>query len=65
MVLKPALHYRILANPVSGHLPLDKRRQWLNDAASILHAKVYLDLWVTVKKGWTVNDAAIRQSLMP
>jgi len=29
----------------------------------MLHTKVYLDLWVTVKKGWTLNDAAIRHSL--
>ena len=29
----------------------------------VLNKKVYLDLWVTVKKRWTLNDAAIKQSL--
>jgi len=28
-----------------------------------LNRKVYLELWVTVKRNWTLNDAAIRQSL--
>ncbi len=29
----------------------------------ILNAKVYLDLWVTVKKNWTQQDGAIKESL--
>jgi len=29
----------------------------------ILNCKVYLDLWVTVKKNWTLNKAMIMQSL--
>ncbi|MCD6353597.1 MAG: GTPase Era [Proteobacteria bacterium] len=28
-----------------------------------LNSKVYLELWVTVKRNWTLNEAAIRQSL--
>lgn len=28
-----------------------------------LNRNVYLDLWVTVKKNWTLNEVAIRQSL--
>jgi GTP-binding protein Era len=29
----------------------------------LIHAKIYLDLWVTVKKNWTLDEVAIRQSL--
>ena len=41
MVITPALRYCILANPVSGFLPMHKRHQLLNDAASVLKANVY------------------------
>jgi GTP-binding protein Era len=48
-----------------GRMLKEIGRRSRQELEKILHAKVYLDLWVTVKKGWTVNDATIRQSLMP
>ena len=30
---------------------------------NLLHTKVYLELWVTVKKNWTQKEARIKQSL--
>jgi GTP-binding protein Era len=31
---------------------------------NLLHTKVYLELWVTVKKNWTQKEARIKQSLV-
>jgi GTP-binding protein Era len=31
---------------------------------NLLHTKVYLELWVTVKKNWTQKEASIKQSLV-
>jgi GTP-binding protein Era len=30
---------------------------------NLLQSKVYLELWVTVKKNWTQKDTRIKQSL--
>jgi GTPase len=30
---------------------------------NLLHTKVFLELWVTVKKNWTQKEAGIKQSL--
>nr|MBP7322302.1 GTPase Era [Deltaproteobacteria bacterium] len=34
------------------------------DIERLLNAKVYLDIWVTVKENWTKQDSAIRKSLV-
>lgn len=47
-----------------GRMLKEIGRRARKELETILHSKVYLDLWVTVKKGWTVNDAAITRSLM-
>lgn len=33
------------------------------ETENLLHTKVYLELWVTVKKNWTQKEARIKQSL--
>jgi GTP-binding protein Era len=38
-------------------------RRARQDIERFLENRVYLDLWVTVKKNWTQRDAAIKQSL--
>ena len=48
-----------------GRMLREIGRRARKELEAFLHTKVYLDLWVTVKKGWTLKDAAIRQSLMP
>jgi len=48
-----------------GRMLREIGRRSRKELEKFLHTKVYLDLWVTVKKGWTLKDAAIRQSLTP